>query len=165
MSELEDMRRQLQQSQQAQADLQRQLTESQGGGGRGGGGNVDQRGAVMKLACPSLDDAVNYLQWKKSMRIWKAAATDAKMTDAQKATAVIATINNDHKIKKDLHTGLLNHLTDAQCDSPTLDVVEAYLESQLKVDSKTDTHKVFQDWAQCRINQGELYTDFTIRWD
>ena len=59
-----------------------------------------ERGIVLKLKTPSLDDFQNYKLWKKKMRIWKGAVKSDNWTDKQMATAVIAMIHDDHKMKK-----------------------------------------------------------------
>ena len=78
---------------------QRELTEARQAQGAAGG-TQQTRGVVLKLAAPSLDDAANYQIWKKRMRIWKGTVKADNWSDQQMATAVIALIHDNHKIKK-----------------------------------------------------------------
>ena len=124
-----------------------------------------ERGIVLKLKTPSLDDFQNYKLWKKKMRIWKGAVKSDNWTDKQMATAVIAMIHDDHKMKKGLQTALISTMTEDECDNPTMAVVEKFLESQLGSDEQVDIYETFKTFIACEIKPGELYTDFTTRWD
>ena len=99
------------------------------------------------------------------MRIWKGTVKADNWSDQQMATAVIALIHDNHKIKKGLNTALMNTMTEDQCDSPTMELVEEFLETQLGKDKQQDIYETFKVWTACEIRPGELYTDFTTRWD
>ena len=129
------------------------------------GQNRTERGIILKLKTPSLDDFQNYKLWKKKMRIWKGTVSSDNWTDKQMATAVIAMIHDDHKMKKGLQTALISTMTEEECDNPTMAVVEAFLESQLGSDEQVDIYQTFKTFIACEIKPGELYTDFTTRWD
>ena len=81
------------------------------------------------------------------------------------AGAVIALIHDNHQIKNGLNTALMNTMTEDQCDSPTMKLVEDFLQTQLGKEKQQDIYETFKMWTACEIRTGELYTDFTTRWD
>ena len=69
------------------------------------------------------------------------------------------------QIKNGLNTALMNTMTEDQCDSPTMKLVEDFLQTQLGKEKQQDIYETFKMWTACEIRPGELYTDFTTRWD
>ena len=122
------------------------------------------RGVLLKMEPPSLDDVESFELWKKKLRLWMGAVKNT-WTDNQMAAAVMALIHDKHKIKKNLCTTMLNTMTNEQCDSPTMKQVLDFLEEQLGKEEQVDIYETFKDFFKCEIKSGELYTDFTTRWD
>ena len=86
---------------------------------------------------PSLDQSEDYLMYKKKLLIW-CQATSTCLNNSQQAVLIISTINDDHKLKKNLNTMLYRSLTLDQAKSPKVDDIITFLDEMFSYDMEVD---------------------------
>ena len=142
--------------QQAEAQLVQLRNQNPADGG-------NQGRVLYKEPPPDMDKCSSYDIWRIRLETW---LTTSSMSDTQKAAALMDSIGDDHKLKKNLGTALVRSLTPDQRKAPKTAELLTFLDDQFQHDNYEETWKL---WLDANVNNaiksGEKYKDFVGRFD